>query len=69
MLPYVNILLAGYDDGMGPCLYCIDYIATLHKVEKGGFGYGSYFALSTDRHYHPGMTLQEAIVLVDKRIL
>nr|CAD1819806.1 unnamed protein product [Ananas comosus var. bracteatus] len=69
--PYsVNILLAGYDKDIGPSLYYIDYIATLHKIEKGAFGYGSYFCLSMmDRHYHSGMSLEEAIDLVDKCIM
>lgn len=67
---FVNILLAGYDKETGPSLYFIDYIATLHKVDKGAFGYGSYFALSMmDRHYHSGMSLEEAIDLVDKCIM
>ncbi|WJX24460.1 Proteasome subunit beta type-2-A [Trifolium repens] len=43
---YVNILLAGYDKETGPSLYYTDYIATLHKLEKGAFGHGSYFLLS-----------------------
>ncbi|KAE8717621.1 Proteasome subunit beta type-2-B [Hibiscus syriacus] len=69
--PYsVNILLAGYDNETGPSLYYIDYIATLHKVDKGAFGYGSYFFLSMmDRHYHSNMTVEEAIDLVDKCIM
>ncbi|XP_061354522.1 proteasome subunit beta type-2-A isoform X1 [Gastrolobium bilobum] len=69
--PYsVNILLAGYDKETGPSLYYIDYIATLHKLEKGAFGYGSYFSLSMmDRHYHSGMSVEEAIDLVDKCIM
>jgi 20S proteasome subunit beta 4 len=69
--PYsVNILLAGYDKETGPSLYYIDYIATLHKLEKGAFGYGSYFSLSMmDRHFHSGMSVDEAIDLVDKCIL
>ncbi|KAK6929933.1 Proteasome, subunit alpha/beta [Dillenia turbinata] len=68
--PYhVNILLAGYDKETGPSLYYIDYIATLHKVDKAAFGYGSYFSLAMmDRHYHSGMSLEEAIDLVDKCI-
>ncbi|KAH0454568.1 hypothetical protein IEQ34_016492 [Dendrobium chrysotoxum] len=66
---FVNILLAGYEKDIGPSLYYIDYIATLHKIDKGAFGYGSYFALSLmDRHYHSGMSLAEAIDLVDKCI-
>lgn len=68
--PYsVNILLAGYDKDVGPSLYYIDYIATMHKVEKGAFGYGSYFCLSMmDRLYHPDMSIEEAIDLIDKCI-
>ncbi|KAK9003393.1 hypothetical protein V6N11_060957 [Hibiscus sabdariffa] len=34
----------------------IDYIATLHTVDKGAFGYGSYSLAMMDRHYHSGMT-------------
>lgn len=69
--PYaVNMLLAGYDKDIGPSLYYIDYIATLHKIDKSAFGYGSYFCLSLmDRYYHSGMSLEEAIELVDKCIM
>ncbi|KAJ3705651.1 hypothetical protein LUZ61_009356 [Rhynchospora tenuis] len=69
--PYsVNLLLAGYDKGVGPSMYYIDYIATMHKIEKGAFGYGSYFCLSMmDRLYHPDMTIEEAIELIDKCIV
>ncbi|KAG6526807.1 hypothetical protein ZIOFF_016808 [Zingiber officinale] len=62
--------IAGYDKDIGPSLYYIDYIATLHKVDKGAFGYGSFFSLSMmDRHYHSGMSLKEAVDLVDKCIV
>ncbi|KAH9627322.1 hypothetical protein KSS87_012682 [Heliosperma pusillum] len=69
--PYsVNILLAGFDKETGPSLYFIDYIATLHKVDKAAFGYGAYFSLSMmDRHYHSGMSVEEAADLVNKCIL
>lgn len=61
--------MAGYDKGIGPSLYFIDYLATLHKVDKGAFGYGSFFCLSLmDRYYHSGMSLPEAIKLVDECI-
>ncbi|KAI0501222.1 proteasome subunit beta type-2-A-like [Dendrobium catenatum] len=67
---FVNILLAGYDKGIGPSLYYIDYIATLHKIDKGAFGYGSYFSLAMmDRYFRSGMSLEEAIDLVDKCIM
>ena len=39
--PYhCNLLVAGYDEGVGPSLYWLDYLATLHKVNTGGTGYG-----------------------------
>lgn len=39
--PYqCNLLVAGYDEGPGPSLYWVDYLATLHKVNTGGTGYG-----------------------------
>ncbi|XP_057476042.1 proteasome subunit beta type-2-B-like [Actinidia eriantha] len=67
---FVNIILAGYDKETGPSLYYIDYIASMHKVDKAAFGYGSYFSLAMmDRHYHSNMTLEEAIDLVDKCII
>lgn len=67
---FVNIILAGYDKETGPSLYYIDYIASLHKVDKAAFGYGSYFSLAMmDRHYHKDMTVEEAIDLVDKCII
>lgn len=66
----MNILLAGYDKETGPSLYYIDYIASLHKVDKAAFGYGSYFSLAMmDRHYKNDMTLEEAIDLADKCIM
>lgn len=66
----VNIILAGYDKDVGPSLYFIDYIASLHKIDRAAFGYGSYFALAMmDRHYRKDMTVEEAIELVDQCIL
>lgn len=42
--PYeVNMMIAGWDKDQGPSLYYLDYISTLHKVEKGGMGYGKFF--------------------------
>ncbi|GLJ04691.1 hypothetical protein SUGI_0001390 [Cryptomeria japonica] len=68
--PYsVNLLLAGFDKDVGPSLYYIDYIATLHKVEKAAFGYGAYFILSMmDKYYHKGMSLEDSLELVEKCI-
>lgn len=42
--PYhCNLLVAGFDEGgVGPSLYWLDYLATLHKVNTGGTGYGEH---------------------------
>jgi 20S proteasome alpha/beta subunit len=40
--PYhCNLLVAGFDEGVGASLYWLDYLATLHKVNTGGTGYGA----------------------------
>ncbi len=39
--PYqVNILFAGFDEKAGPSLYWMDYLATMHKMNIAGNGYG-----------------------------
>lgn len=39
--PYqCNLLVAGFDEGPGASLYWVDYLATLHRVNTGGTGYG-----------------------------
>lgn len=37
------MMIAGWDKDVGPSLYYLDYISTLHKLEKGGMGYGELF--------------------------
>ncbi|KAG0581826.1 hypothetical protein M758_3G012900 [Ceratodon purpureus] len=68
--PYqVNMMIAGWDKDVGPSLYYLDYISTLHKLEKGGMGYGAYFLLSLmDRYFEKNMSLEKALELVDKCI-
>ena len=40
--PYqVNILFAGFDDRAGASLYWMDYLATMHKMNIAGTGYGA----------------------------
>ena len=65
--PYqVNCLLAGYDEGIGPELYFMDYLATSHKVNTGGHGYGGMFCLSLfDKHWVPNMSRGQAMDLID----
>eukprot|EP01026_Neomeris_dumetosa_P030002 TRINITY_DN2412_c0_g2_i3.p3 TRINITY_DN2412_c0_g2~~TRINITY_DN2412_c0_g2_i3.p3 ORF type:complete len:193 (-),score=36.49 TRINITY_DN2412_c0_g2_i3:166-744(-) len=68
--PYhVNMLIAGYDEAIGPCMYWMDYLATMHKMNIGGTGYGSYFVLSLfDKLWHPDLTEAEAIEMMKKGI-
>jgi 20S proteasome subunit beta 4 len=68
--PYqCNLLVAGYDECTGPSLYWLDYLATLHKVNTGGTGYGSYFALSLfDKMWHPDLTEDEAVAMMEAGI-
>lgn len=40
--PYMtNLLIAGFDTGKGPSLYWCDYLATMHKMNIAGTGYGA----------------------------
>ncbi|KAJ7546785.1 hypothetical protein O6H91_08G054400 [Diphasiastrum complanatum] len=68
--PYmVNMMIGGFDKDTGPSLYFLDYIATLHKVEKGALGYGAYFILSLlDKYYHKDLSLSSALDLAYKCI-
>ena len=55
--PYqVNILFAGFDEKAGPSLYWMDYLATLHKMNIAGNGYGrSPFAYLSAQVLAPAM--------------
>eukprot|EP00193_Tetraselmis_chui_P005840 CAMPEP_0177770006 /NCGR_PEP_ID=MMETSP0491_2-20121128/10672_1 /TAXON_ID=63592 /ORGANISM="Tetraselmis chuii, Strain PLY429" /LENGTH=193 /DNA_ID=CAMNT_0019287147 /DNA_START=271 /DNA_END=852 /DNA_ORIENTATION=+ len=68
--PYqCNLLLAGYDEGTGPSLYWMDYLATMHQMNIAGTGYGSYFVLSLfDKLWHKDVTQDEALVMMEKGI-
>jgi len=48
-----------------PKLYTIDHLATLSELPFAAHGYAAYFVLSLmDRHYRPGMTLDEGLILL-----
>jgi len=68
--PYqVNLLIGGYDANVGPSLYFLDYLGSLHRVKVGAHGYASYFALSIfDRYYHADCSLEEGLVII-KQVL
>lgn len=68
--PYnTNVLIAGYDEGVGPSLYWMDYLATMHSLNIAGTGYGSYFVYSMlDKLWHKDLTQEEALELMVKGI-
>jgi 20S proteasome subunit beta 4 len=64
--PYsVNLLLGGYDDGVGPSLYWIDYLGSMQQIQKGAHGYGAFFVTSImDRYHRPNMSFDDAMKLM-----
>lgn len=41
--PYqTNLMLAGYDEKVGPSLYLIDYLGSMHSMNMAGTGYGKW---------------------------
>lgn len=81
--PYsTNLLIAGFDDHEGAekeggskekegeaSLYWMDYLATMHKMNVGGTGYGSYFVLSMlDRLWRPKLSVAEALEMMEKGV-
>mmetsp|Transcript_42460 Transcript_42460/g.51498 ORF Transcript_42460/g.51498 Transcript_42460/m.51498 type:complete len:194 (-) Transcript_42460:651-1232(-) len=67
--PYnVNLVLGGVDDGV-PSLYFMDYLSCLHKMNTCAHGYGGMFMTSLfDKHWTPGMSVDQVLDLVDKCI-
>eukprot|EP00287_Rhodomonas_sp_CCMP768_P004569 CAMPEP_0196717016 /NCGR_PEP_ID=MMETSP1091-20130531/445_1 /TAXON_ID=302021 /ORGANISM="Rhodomonas sp., Strain CCMP768" /LENGTH=198 /DNA_ID=CAMNT_0042057231 /DNA_START=52 /DNA_END=648 /DNA_ORIENTATION=+ len=62
-----NMVLVGYDKDEGPSLFHMDYLGGMHKMNFGGHGYGSFFAVSLlDRLWRPNMSLEEGIELMKK---
>jgi len=63
---YVNLLQGGYDEPNGPCLYYMDYLGSLQKLNTAAHGYCSYFLFSIfDRNWKEDITLEEGIKLVE----
>jgi len=61
----VDMLLGGYDEGVGPSLYFVDYLASMQKLDKGAHGYTGFFVTSLlDFHWKPGMTEAEGLHLM-----
>jgi len=62
----VDILLGGFDEGVGPSLYFIDYLASMQRLDKAAHGYAGFFVNSLlDAHWKPNMTEAEGLALLD----
>lgn len=68
--PYMaNLLIAGYDDKTGPALFWLDYLATMHKTNYSGVGYGSYLAMSVfDRYWKSDLNEADALKVMEMAI-
>ena len=63
--PYqTNLLIAGFDEGAGPSLYWMDYLATMHSMNIAGTGYGNArfgsqlpLPFHEDQDFHPYWTV------------
>lgn len=42
------MLLVGYDEGVGPSFYFLDYLASMQKLDYGSHGYGGFFCNRCD---------------------
>jgi 20S proteasome subunit beta 4 len=63
------MIFAGFDEGVGPSVYLMDYLSSCVKVPFAIHGYGSYFGLSIcDKYYKPNMNETEALSLLNKII-
>jgi 20S proteasome subunit beta 4 len=61
------MVFAGYDEGVGPSVYLMDYLSACVKVPFAIHGYGAYFGLSIcDKYYKPDMSEAEAVSLLNK---
>ena len=54
----VDMLLCGFDEGKGPSLYFIDYLASMQKLNVAGHGYGGIRGVGDDQEAiaHPGLS-------------
>ena len=64
--PYnVNLMIAGYEEGKGPSLYFMDYLASLHELPRCAHGYAAHFTLGLlDRFYKRDLTEAEGIHII-----
>ncbi|KAM0853192.1 hypothetical protein ACQ4PT_051254 [Festuca glaucescens] len=65
-----NAMIASYDMSEGPTMYAVGGTAPPHRVDKyGAAGCGAGLCTPVmDEHYRPGMTVKEAVAIVDRCI-
>jgi len=62
--PYtVNLLLGGVDPiSKKPCLYWMDYLASLAQLPYAAHGYAQYYCLSIlDKHHNPDISFEQGM--------
>ncbi len=68
--PYnVNLIIGGYEEGKGPQLFFMDYLASLHELSRCAHGYAAHFTLGLlDRFYKKDLSEEEGIDIIYKCI-
>lgn len=68
--PYnVNLMIAGYEEGKGPSLYFMDYLASLHELPRCAHGYAAHFTLGLlDRFYKRDLSEEEGVDIIRRCI-
>ena len=64
--PYsTNLLIAGWDEKIGPSLYWMDYLATMHSMNIAGTGYGASSSqpifCSAYQHTKPALSISRCL--------
>lgn len=66
----INLIIAGYDDLIGPSLYYLDYSGNLQRMSHCIQGYASLFVSSVlNRNYNAKLSLKETITIILKCIV
>jgi len=63
----VDMLLVGYDEGVGPSLYFLDYLASMQKLDYASHGYGGFFCNSLlDTYWRADLTEEQGLELLER---
>jgi len=68
--PYqVDSLIGGFDEKVGPSLFYMDYLSSMHQVDKASHGYVAYFlGAMLDRYWKKDLSEEEGLELMKKCI-